>query len=141
MEVGDRVKMSARGMERWYNQSCNPHGKVGKVVDVGTRWTRVQWGSETFNSYEEGHLEVVEAKVPKPLRVKKAKTGTYSIKGLTFEQLKALGILTGVQSGTFGTFTAAVYNRIHDEVEKTDPSFNNEYLMINIDLDNMKKGE
>ena len=143
MKVGDRVKMSKAGRNRYRNEHDNPHDLEGTVVEpLHKGWTRVQWDNGSLNSYVPslGSIET-QPQEPKELRVKKTKAGTYNIKGLSFEQLKLIGITLGVQSGDSSRKTAPVYYVISDEVEKTEPDFITGYLHININLDNMKKGE
>ena len=142
MKVGDRVKMTTKGMSTWGVSPANPCDVSGTVESIKGAWTRVSWDNGNKNSYKKGDLELLGvAPVAKELRVKKTKAGTYNIKGLSFEQLKLIGITLGVQSGEASRKTAPVYYVISDEVEKTEPDFITGYLHININLDNMKKGE
>lgn len=66
MKVGDKVRLSAKGRNDFYDGYSNPHYGSGFIVEKrdieegGMPW-RVRWGDDVYNVYDSEHLEVIHA--------------------------------------------------------------------------------
>lgn len=95
LKVGDRVKMSAAGKERWTNNPNNPHDGVGTITRMDSLWTQVRWDNSMVNSYKEGQLELAEFAVGARVRL------TAEGKRLYAKQANGTeGVVMGKLSGT-----------------------------------------
>ena len=62
LRVGDEVRISGKGRERYKNAPSNPHHDVGTLIgnDGGTAFSLyVKWSNGEQNSYCVGELELV----------------------------------------------------------------------------------
>ena len=58
---GSKVKLSEFGKQKYSNEPCNPHDKVGTVEILSSRFRyHVRWDDSTTNSYLARELELVE---------------------------------------------------------------------------------
>lgn len=74
------------------------------------------------------------------VKVVKHKDGTYSVKGITFDQLKGLAVQTGCcNARPFDTFD--VFDKLDDAVREVEPEYSAPYEGIAVDLTNLSKGE
>lgn len=146
MNIGDKVKITSQGHARWGAGPMNPVGEVGVIVKGykhDPEWTRVEWPDGNKNSYKDGDIELVIEKPikVKGLRLKQNKAGQYNLKGLSFEDVKALAIVLGTQCGEFGRKNYDVFLKLAEEVEKTDPDYAEEYYKNRFEVVKSIKGE
>jgi len=145
MNIGDKVKMTSQGHAHWGAGPMNPVGEVGVIRSQsrGSEWTRVEWPNGNKNSYKEGDIELVVEKPVKVkgLRLKQNKAGQYNLKGLSFEDIKALAIVLGSLSGEFDRKSYDVFAKLAVEVEKTDPDYAAEYYKNRFEVVKSIKGE
>ncbi len=59
---GTKVRMTEYGFERFKEGDSNPRGLTGVVISPG-RWCVVEWTNGRFNSYVEGTISPVQAKL------------------------------------------------------------------------------
>lgn len=77
-KIGDVVRLSADGKQKWPHEPYNPHDAIGRVIgfynDGDGLDIRVKWNSDKTNAYAPLHLELVP-NTPKQRKVeKKAQT-------------------------------------------------------------------
>ena len=63
-EIGNRVKMTEEGIEKWGDQSGGGEGLVVGKVDGDESWTDVAWDNGHCNNYEDGDIVVVAQAAP-----------------------------------------------------------------------------
>ena len=59
-KVGDRVKISDTGHQKWGYSADNPVGSFGTVDSFDGLWIEVSWDNGCSNSYKTEHLELTE---------------------------------------------------------------------------------
>lgn len=59
-KVGDRVKISDTGHQKWGYSADNPVGSFGTVDSFDGLWIGVSWDNGRSNSYKTEHLELTE---------------------------------------------------------------------------------
>lgn len=66
MKIGDKVQLSEKGKEWYFNDHTNPHDLEGELVRPLTLFGdfiyRVEWSNGKANRYREGELELIAEK-------------------------------------------------------------------------------
>lgn len=142
MKVGQRVKLSEAGRQRYVDEYDNPHDLEGTVVPSLHRgWTRVEWDNGYHNSYMPDLKSLQVAVDNVQLGVVKSPANQYTIQGLSFEELQALSTTLAVQSGSHARKTYKLFSIIDDEVMLVDEDYMKGYRYVNVNLDELKEGE